>query len=148
MSTNSIAGADDLDLLNIYTKNNKFKLTNYEVSSRLKQYLVKYFQLSGYASNFHGSPDMYSRLDFNFVQCVPSFEYTFIPQEDIMKEISDKWESGVFIVHHRLVMPTTSNVRDTGWDISLDGLNLEASLFGGVKYAQIGGKAYRVIELY
>ena len=69
----SVAGANDLDLLNFYS-DNKLWVVRRDPTEHIKGMLNTYFRYFGYATNRQKVPDnLASRSYYNFLQCVPKF---------------------------------------------------------------------------
>ena len=95
----SVAGSDDIDLLERYANGNKKKLVKYEVSPRMKKILWDLFYYTGYIANYQGVPNTTTRKHFNFVQAKIVFENTPNLPQDICDEISAKYEEGITFFH-------------------------------------------------
>lgn len=69
----SVAGANDLDLLNFYS-GNKLWVVRRDPTDETRGMLNTYFRYYGYATNRQKAPDdLTSRAYYNFLQCIPKF---------------------------------------------------------------------------
>lgn len=113
----SVAGSDDLDLLEYYS-GNRLKFVEYRCSDKVYNALKDLFYYSGYATDELGSPDMTSRAWFNFVACdLVMNTIAYIPAE-IEADIISKYAEGVFFLHKR----------NSTWNFDLNKANWEVSL--------------------
>ena len=117
----SVSGADDIDLLKVYSKN-KAKLSIYKPSKTMKMLLGDLFYYTGYnAEGRQYNPNTNSRYWFNFIQCDPDFNQYYANKEDeklylVNKYLDDlriRYNKGVTIYHKR----KNSDGRDT-YDLS------------------------------
>ena len=100
MSSVSISGSDDIDLLSYYS-NNRAKYTTYEVSNKMRGVLVDLFYYQGYKCNEQKVPNVNTRKDFNFLQCNAVLEnYNNIDRKYI-DDIVAKFSIGVTYIHKR-----------------------------------------------
>ena len=98
-TTVSINGSDDLNLLNEYMGNKMHRYT-YSISQDLKTQVYELFYKTGYASNRVGIPDLYSRYDFNFIQCEPDFTTKANPiWKDYIEDVKERFRLGVTYFH-------------------------------------------------
>lgn len=127
----SVSGADDIDLLKVYSKN-KAKLSIYKPSKTMKMLLGDLFYYTGYnAEGRQYKPNTNSRYWFNFIQCDPDFNQYYANKEDeklylVNKYLDDlriRYNKGVTIYHKR----KNSNGRDT-YDLSQDLENCELTV--------------------
>lgn len=114
----SVSGSDDIDILEAYS-NNKAKFCYYQVSDRLKKQMADLFYYFGYTSNEMKVPDEYSRIWFNYIQCSPVFTNTYNWSDDIIKDITYRFEQGLTVYHHR----------NNTWDFDQTKENYESWLF-------------------
>ena len=100
MSSASVSGSDDIDLLSYYS-NNRAKYTTYEVSDKMKGVLLDLFYYQGYKCNEQKVPNVNTRKDFNFLQCNAILEnYNNIDRKYI-DDIVAKFSIGVTYIHKR-----------------------------------------------
>ena len=113
----SVAGSDDVDLLEYYS-NNHAKMTYYQVSPRLRKALADVFYYTGYISNEMKVPTLTSRYWFNFVamDVIIKTNAANIPNE-LLENIKYRWSEGVTILHHH-----------TTWDFDQTKENWEVSI--------------------
>ena len=127
----SVSGADDIDLLKVYSKN-KAKLSIYKPSKTMQMLLGDLFYYTGYnAEARQYKPNTNSRYWFNFIQCDPDFNQYYANKEDeklylVNKYLDDlriRYNKGVTIYHKR----KNSDGRDT-YDLSQDLENCELTV--------------------
>lgn len=96
----SVAGVDDIDLLNYYS-DNKLWCYRYDPSTKISGMLKDLFYYYGYACGYQGVPDWTSRLWFNFVQCEPVFDIattsTILPV--YLDDLRARLKEGVTCMH-------------------------------------------------
>lgn len=98
-TTVSVSGSDDLNLMNEYIGNKMHRFT-YTISQELKGQIYELFYKTGYASNRVGVPDLYSRYDFNFIQCEPDFTTKANPiWKDYIEDVKERFRLGVTYFH-------------------------------------------------
>lgn len=100
----SVTGADDIDLLKVYSKN-KAKLSIYKTSDTMKKLLGNLFYYTGYNSESRQyKPDIDSRYWFNFLQCdleIPYDTLTGVPNE-YLDDLRIRYNKGVTIFHKHI----------------------------------------------
>lgn len=100
----SVYGADDIDLLKVYSKN-KAKLSIYKTSDTMKKILGNLFYYTGYNSESRQyKPDIDSRYWFNFLQCdleIPYGTLTGVPNE-YLDDLRIRYNKGVTIFHKHI----------------------------------------------
>lgn len=95
----SVSGADDIDLLKVYSKN-KAKISIYELSKTMKELIGDLFYYTGYnAEGRQYKPDLYSRYHFNFIQCNPEFENKNALVNKYADDIRLRLQKGVTFFH-------------------------------------------------
>lgn len=95
----SVSGADDIDLLKVYSKN-KAKISTYELSKTMKELIGDLFYYTGYnAEGRQYKPDLYSRYHFNFIQCDPEFENKNALVNKYANDIRLRLQKGVTFFH-------------------------------------------------
>ena len=119
----SVAGADDLDLLEYYS-DNKAKLCIYEVSDRMKSLVADLFYYCGYKTNETKIPAVNTRRQFNYLECnlhiveiYSTLGGKYIPDECINK-LKEDYLLGVTFIHYYGLT----------WDILQESTNLETSI--------------------
>lgn len=101
----SVTGADDLGLLNYYTKGNYPKICTYKPNDNVKNHLFDIFHFTGYIAGYSGIPKLNTRLRFNYIQADISIQaeyYSFLTlnyNEDIITNYRSRWASGLTIIH-------------------------------------------------
>ena len=112
----SIAGSDDVDLMSIYTDNNKLKYVRYEISERMKLSLGEFFYYCGYVSDVYGNPleRVNSRMWFNFVQCEAVYKYTQNFPQELLDKLTEKFKEGITFLHKNSVV--IDNTPTNLWD--------------------------------
>lgn len=120
MSSASVAGADDVDLMSYYT-NNRAKMTEYDVSDRMKSQLKDLFYYQGYISNEQKFPSFTSRRDFNFIQAEAVIDNSMNLQPEIIDNLKERYRIGITFLHEI----TTRNNR---WDFEQTTANNETWL--------------------
>lgn len=124
----SVAGADDVDLMTIYTNDNKAKLVKYEVSERMKKVLGDLFHYCGYVAGYQGVPNETSRKVFNFVQADILFNVMqYNVPSDLMDDYKKKYHDGVTIIHH-YTLKDANNQNVRGWDFEQQYENWETTI--------------------
>lgn len=115
--TTSVAGSDDIDLLEAYS-DNRAKMITYNCSDNMKKLIADLFYYCGYKCDYQDLPNITSRYWFNFIQCTPIFrEEGTSPYNYYIDDIKSRYESGVTVYHHH-----------TTWDFDQVKENWENSL--------------------
>lgn len=119
----SVAGADDLDLLEYYS-DNRASLCIYEVSNRMKALVADLFYYCGYKTNETKIPAINTRRQFNYLECnlhiveiYSTLGGKYIPDECINK-LKEDYLLGVTFIHYYGLT----------WDILQESTNLETSI--------------------
>ena len=123
----SIAGSDDVDLMSIYTNDNKAKLVKYEVSPKMKNALYDLFYYCGYVAGYQGIPDLKSRVLFNFVQADVIFDRTPNMPQDELEELISKFKEGITFLHE-YDLKNADEEDVVGWDFEQQYENWETEL--------------------
>ena len=98
ISAIGVEGSDNFDIFYQYSKNKLWRVIK-EPSPITKQYMLDLFHYYGYSTKVRKRPNIFSRVNFNFLQAEIEINNSpFIPQ-DIMDEIKDKFKKGVFYMH-------------------------------------------------
>ena len=118
----SVIGSDDIDLLSIYAEN-KVKYAIYQPSEVIKKLLFDLFYYTGYIANYQGTPDVTSRMWFNFLLCAPDYINLANISEEILNKITTKFNEGVTFLHNHVI----SGVKT--WQFEQTKENWESDLF-------------------
>lgn len=98
---NSVAGSDDLDLLNIYN-GNKLEWRKYEPTPVMKEALLDLFYYCGYAHQVQELPVINSRYWFNYLQCEPIFTNEGDRRfSKYIEDIKNRYSLGVTYYHYK-----------------------------------------------
>ena len=107
----STAGSDDLDLMKWYSGNTLKEIT-YKPVEPVKEALLDMFYYGGYScNNIKGLPDMYSRTNWNFIQCEPVLQpvnETNIYQK-YLDDIKERFAIGLTVFHNATDFNQVSN---------------------------------------
>lgn len=97
----SVSGSDDLNLMNYYSGN---KLVMYEFGpiDVVKNNICDVFYYTGYAVNKQEMPNMFSRSNFNFIQCDPIFTTASTNKfiKPYLEDIKLRFNLGVTVYHN------------------------------------------------
>lgn len=97
----SVSGSDDLDLMRYYSGN---KLVMYEFGPTdiIKNNICDIFYYTGYAVNKQEMPNMFSRSNFNFIQCDPIFTTASTNKfiKPYLEDIKLRFNLGVTVYHN------------------------------------------------
>ena len=97
----SVSGSDDLDLMRYYSGN---KLVMYEFGpiDVVKNNICDIFYYTGYAVNKQEMPNMFSRSNFNFIQCDPIFTTASTNKfiKPYLEDIKLRFNLGVTVYHN------------------------------------------------
>lgn len=115
--TTSVAGSDDVDLMDYYC-NNRCAIKIYQISHRMKEALFNLFYYTGYVSNVLGVPNTNTRSRFNFVSAEIVFENTPNVSKEILDDITMRYKAGITFLHY---------YKNT-WDFAQEHENWETSL--------------------
>lgn len=118
----SVIGSDDIDLLSIYAEN-KVKFAIYQPSEVIKNLLFDLFYYTGYIANYQGTPNVTSRMWFNFLLCAPDYINLSNISEEILNKLTSKFNEGVTFLHKQ----TISGVYT--WQFEQTKENWESNLF-------------------
>ena len=95
----SVAGSDDIDLLNWYN-GNKLQLSTYDTKAYQKEAIADLFHYCGYTHPHMEYPDITSRIWFNYIQCEPFFrEEAYTPFQQYLEDIKTRYANGVTVYH-------------------------------------------------
>lgn len=103
----SVAASDDLSMLTWYNKNT-LRYFEYSVNDQMKAYLINYFRLFGYKKQSYGTPNVDSRIWYNFIQCTPEIKYegTKELRKEWIDDLVQRYQSGVTVFHHNTINGT------------------------------------------
>lgn len=97
----SVSGSDDLNLMKYYSGN---KLVMYEFGPTdvIKNNICDIFYYTGYAVNKQEVPNMFSRSNFNFIQCDPIFTTASTNKfiKPYLEDIKLRFNLGVTVYHN------------------------------------------------
>ena len=97
----SVSGSDDLNLMKYYSGN---KLVMYEFGpiDVVKNNICDVFYYTGYAVNKQEIPNMFSRSNFNFIQCDPIFTTASTNKfiKPYLEDIKLRFNLGVTVYHN------------------------------------------------
>lgn len=97
----SVSGSDDLNLMKYYSGN---KLVMYEFGpiEIVKNNICDIFYYTGYAVNKQEMPNMFSRSNFNFIQCDPIFTTASTNKfiKPYLEDIKLRFNLGVTVYHN------------------------------------------------
>ncbi len=97
----SVSGSDDLNLMKYYSGN---KLVMYEFGPTdvIKNNICDIFYYTGYAVNKQEIPNMFSRSNFNFIQCDPIFTTASTNKfiKPYLEDIKLRFNLGVTVYHN------------------------------------------------
>lgn len=94
----SVSGADDVDLMSVYTEN-RAKMCLYECSDIMKALLLDLFFYTGYVSNRMGLPNTHTRLNFDYLEAdIIITDHTNM-SEEIMNELVGLYKNGLTFIH-------------------------------------------------
>lgn len=97
----SVSGSDDLNLMKYYSGN---KLVMYEFGpiDVVKNNICDIFYYTGYAVNKQEMPNMFSRSNFNFIQCDPIFTTASTNKfiKPYLEDIKLRFNLGVTVYHN------------------------------------------------
>lgn len=113
----NVSGADDLDLLEVYS-GNRAKLCYYEASERMKSALCDLFHFCGYSTDEYKVPDLETRVWFNFIQAEISISSSVNMAADVREELMTKYAQGVTVFHYN----------SGAWDFEQEKENYERNL--------------------
>ena len=94
----SVAGSDDIDLLEFYS-HNRGKLTEWKCSDNMEKAIYDLFYYYGYKTAEMKIPNVQSRLWFNFLQADLDITQTSNLSSLITEDIKEKFKNGVTFMH-------------------------------------------------
>ena len=125
----SIQGADDVDLMTIYS-DNRMKWIKYDLSTKMKKVIGDLFYYFGYSVNEQKIPNTDTRAWFNFVQCELVFDTEYNKyinmSEEIKSDIVNRYANGVTYFHY-----TNTDSTHKRYDTTQVLENIETKFIGG-----------------
>lgn len=104
----SVAGTDDIDLLSYYS-DNRLHLIKYQPKEFVRDQLYHMFDYSGYSHVAQETPDVDSRVWYNYIQCTPVLkEKKDKMQSTWIENLKARYEAGVTVLHHNVVNYSTT----------------------------------------
>ena len=116
----SVSASDDIDLLNVYTNDNKAKLCYYAPSTQMKNALLDLFYYCGYADNVQEKPNITTRTRFNYLMADIDLAYTCNLSATIIEQLKTLYANGVTFIHNY----------NNAWDVEQTTNNIETSIGG------------------
>ena len=116
----SVSGSDDIDLLNVYTNDNKAKLCYYAPSTQMTNALLDLFYYCGYADNVQEKPNITTRTRFNYLMADIDLAYTCNLSATIIEQLKTLYANGVTFIHNY----------NNAWDVEQVTNNIEISIGG------------------
>lgn len=116
----SVSGSDDIDLLNVYTNDNKAKLCYYAPSQQMTNALLDLFYYCGYADNVQEKPNIATRTRFNYLMADIDLAYTCNLSATIIEQLKTLYANGVTFIHNY----------NNAWDVEQVTNNIETSIGG------------------
>ena len=100
----STSGTDDVDLMSWYSDNRLHEMI-YRPTDLVLNQLYHVFDLTGYVDNNTWTPDVDSRIWYNYIQCSPEldFDRTKGYKQEWLDDLKNKYNNGVTVYHHNLV---------------------------------------------
>lgn len=97
----STSGTDDVDLMSWYSDNRLHQMI-YRPTTEVLYQLYHVFDLTGYIDNNNWTPDVDSRIWYNYVQCQPEldFDTTKGYKNSWLEDLKGKYNNGVTVYHH------------------------------------------------
>lgn len=117
----SVAGSDDLDLLEAYS-GNRAKLITYKASDDVRALMADLFYYCGYVESAQASPNTTTRYWFNFVQCDADIERTTNMGDDVRAALRALYASGVTFLHTHQINNTWTwdfDQKNENWEVSV-----------------------------
>lgn len=116
----SVSGSDDIDLLNVYTNENKAKLCYYAPSTQMTNALLDLFYYCGYADNVQEKPNITTRTRFNYLMADIDLAYTCNLSATIIEQLKTLYANGVTFIHNY----------NNAWDVEQITNNIETNIGG------------------
>ena len=123
----SVIGSDDVDLMSVYTDDNKAKMVVYEISEKMKKCVCDLFYYCGYIANIQDIPDTTSRLWFNFVQADPVFKYEQNFPQELIEELKKRYNEGITFLHAVPIYDADEDDYVKNWDFEQTKENWEVA---------------------
>lgn len=106
----STSGSDDIDLMKFYS-DNTLKLIEYGPTDKIKEAILDLFYYAGYATEVKKAPNLYTRANWNYIQCEPVFDgikETNIPTV-ALTDIKNRFANGLTVFHNTNDLEQVSN---------------------------------------
>lgn len=106
----STSGSDDIDLMKFYS-DNTLKIIEYGPTDKIKEAILDLFYYAGYATEVKKAPNLYTRANWNYIQCEPVFEgikETNIPTV-ALTDIKNRFANGLTVFHNTNDLEQVSN---------------------------------------
>lgn len=94
----SVAGSDDIDILEAYS-DNRAKLTEYRVSDKMRKALADLFHYCGYNTNEMKVPATNTRLYFNYVQAELDISESANLSSEDLSDLVERFKAGITFLH-------------------------------------------------
>ena len=94
----SVAGSDDIDLLEVYS-NNRAKLTEWRCSENMRKAIYDLFYYCGYATNEMKVPTLTTRKWFNFIQAELEINENNNFPDFVVNDLIEKFKNGITVLH-------------------------------------------------
>lgn len=115
----SVSGTDDIDLMSFYAAN-RLKRIDYQPTDKIKDALYNLYDLTGVSYNKTETPNVDSRIWYNYLKCTPYINYENGKlNQSWLNDLKLKYEDGVTIYHCR----TKDGVKH--WNLLQDYENFE-----------------------
>lgn len=101
----SVSATDDLNLMTWYS-NNKLHIIKYSIlDENQKNMIYKLLDYTGYSDNTYGTPNVDSRIWYNYLQCEPHIQYEGLEKykTDWVDDLKQRYQAGVTVFHHHKV---------------------------------------------
>ena len=121
--TASVQGSDDVDLMSVYAQN-RLKYFVYKPTAIMQSLINDLFFYAGYRSGRMGLPNHNTRVNFDYLECDPTFENLGSIPNDCLEQLVNAFKTGVTYLHE------TSRTTKTKWDFRQEYENWEVSLLG------------------
>ena len=118
----SVAGSDDIDLLEFYS-NNRGQLTEWRCSDNMRKAIYDLFYYCGYATNEMKVPNLYSRLWFNFIQAELEIKENNNLPDFVTNDLIERFKNGVTVMHCLVEQVGQEQVKS--WDFDQEKENWE-----------------------
>lgn len=98
----SVAGTDDIDLMTWYS-GNRLHVMRYDLPEYARDTVYNYFDILGYKIDKYETPDVDSRIWYNFLQCDPVFKEqgTGKLKQAWLDDLRARYNAGITVFHNR-----------------------------------------------